>query len=146
MVTICILPESTWFWMVTFCMVPVKYLVLDGNWLLTSDMSCYIFLLRMIKSHKLMFLRCLSHSVPESLTIKMKKTHFFSQDIQKHVTNNRDARNTYHDHKPHLRKPTCRDLSLPARHKSHMPNTQGAGSLIRVHISRPWIRDEIRTV
>jgi len=31
----------------------------------------------MIKSHKLMFLRCLSHSVPESLTIKMKKTHFF---------------------------------------------------------------------
>jgi len=32
-------------------------------------------------------------------------------------------------------KPTCPELSLPDRQKSHMPKTQGAGRLIRSYIS-----------
>jgi len=58
----------------------------------------------MIKTHKLMFLRYLSQSVPESLTIKMKKILFFPQVVHKHVTNNRDAHETYPYHNPHLQK------------------------------------------
>jgi len=40
-------------------------------------------------------------------------------------------------------KPTFSDISLPDRHKSHIPNAQGAGSMIRAYISRPLIRNEI---
>jgi len=38
--------------MITFYIVSVKYLVLDGNKLLTSVMSCYGLLLRIIKAYK----------------------------------------------------------------------------------------------
>jgi len=45
-----------------------------------------------------------------------------------------------------LAKQTCRELSLPECHQSHMPKTQGAGRLIRQYIWRPLIRDEVTTV
>jgi len=38
-------------------------------------------------------------------------------------------------------KPTSRELSLPDRHKSHMPKTQGAGPLIRSYNIKLLIRD-----
>jgi len=43
-------------------------------------------------------------------------------------------------------KPTSHDLPLSDRHISHIPKTQGAGSLIKAYISRQLIRNEIRTV
>jgi len=81
----------------------------------------------MIISHKLIFLRCHSHSVPEPLAIKIRKIVFFPQVIHKHVTNSGKAHKTYLDQKPHLR-------------KGHMPMTQGS------YISRQWMRDEITIV